>query len=211
MSRRHRKSAAESVPALRATYARAAAGLALAAAGALARGRPGGISKRRLVNFLRGNRFLEPGEEAARAGGTYGALEGHRGDWVGELLDRLVDLGYLGLEPAGGGRSAGLVLTADGARAARGEDDVPLDVLPRPSRLGSHPGLEARLRAVRREIARAEGRSAYAVFPNSALAAVAERRPADLAGLAEIPGFGASRIQKYGRRILAALRPGRPG
>ncbi|MGQ9590626.1 MAG: HRDC domain-containing protein [Planctomycetota bacterium] len=211
MSRRDRSSTPRSARNLRADYARATGAIVLAAAGALARGRPGGISKRRLVNFLRGNRFLEPGEEAARACGAYGALEGHRGDWVGELVERLVDLGYLGLEPAGGGRSPGLVLTADGARAGRGDGGIPVEVLPRRSALGEHPAVEDRLRALRKEIARAEGRSAYAIFPNSALAAIAERRPADLAELAEIPGFGESRIRKYGRRILATLRSGRPG
>jgi ATP-dependent DNA helicase RecQ len=83
---------------------------------------------------------------------------------------------------------------------------VPAGVVPRRPRLGAHPEAEGRLRELRRRLAAEEGRPAFSIFPNAVLAALAERRPGSLAELAEIPGLGAPRIGKYGRRIVAALR-----
>lgn len=204
-SRTQKRSArASSETSTQSAYAQAVARVVLSAARALGEATGRAPEKRRLVNFLRGNQFLRPGEETAAARGGYGILEGHTGDWLAELVDRLVELGYFEFDPRAQRRSLGLVLTSEGVRVCDG-GEVSSDVLPRRSRLGSHPALEASLRALRREIAEREGRTAFAIFPNSALAAIAERRPASLPELAEIPGFGESRIRKYGRKILAAL------
>jgi superfamily II DNA helicase RecQ len=66
----------------------------------------------------------------------------------------------------------------------------------------------ARLRALRKEVAEAEGVPAYALFTNEQLAAMVQRRVASLADLREIGGVGDARIEKYGRRFLALLLDG---
>ncbi len=61
-----------------------------------------------------------------------------------------------------------------------------------------------RLREVRKTLAEAEGVPVYTVLTNAQLAEIAERRIATKAGLAEIEGVGAARVEKYGDRLAAA-------
>lgn len=51
----------------------------------------------------------------------------------------------------------------------------------------------------------AEGVSPYLVFPNDVLAQVVKRKPRTLNELGQIPGFGASRLKRHGRDLLAEL------
>ncbi|MFD1624878.1 HRDC domain-containing protein [Azospirillum griseum] len=67
--------------------------------------------------------------------------------------------------------------------------------------------LFARLRALRKELAEAEGVPAYALFTNDQLAAMVQRQVQSRAGLLEIDGVGEARVEKYGARFLALLRP----
>lgn len=67
--------------------------------------------------------------------------------------------------------------------------------------------LFARLRALRKELAEAEGVPAYALFTNDQLAAMVQRRAQSRAALLEIDGVGDARVDKYGARFLALLRP----
>ncbi|HET7709256.1 MAG TPA: DNA helicase RecQ [Sphingomicrobium sp.] len=62
-----------------------------------------------------------------------------------------------------------------------------------------------RLRAARREIAAAAGVPPYVVFHDSTLRAMAEARPASLSELARIQGIGATKLQRYGEAMLAAM------
>ncbi|MDR1634212.1 MAG: ATP-dependent DNA helicase UvrD2 [Bifidobacteriaceae bacterium] len=63
-------------------------------------------------------------------------------------------------------------------------------------------GLFEQLWAWRLEIARAEGRTAFTVFTDLTLLAVASRRPRDRKALAAIPGIGPVKIELYGRDLL---------
>ncbi len=188
-----------------AAYRAAVVRVVLEAARTLCVGRPAGVPPRRLVNFLRGNVFLRPSEEAAAARGGFGALQAHRGDWLEQLVSRMVEAGLLAIVLGTRGPGRGIAATPEGLAALEDRDEIPADVLPVAPRLGAHPAAEAALRSLRRDLAAAEGRSAYGIFPNAVLAAIAEHRPAGLAALSEVPGLGESRIRKYGRRILAAL------
>lgn len=49
------------------------------------------------------------------------------------------------------------------------------------------------------------GYSAFVVFTNATLEALAARQPRTLAELAEVPGLGEKRIEAYGERILDAI------
>jgi superfamily II DNA helicase RecQ len=184
-------------------YAAAIARTILAAAESLA-SQGGGVGRRRLINHLRGNQL--PRGDRPRPGPGFGVLESHRAGWVEEAVDRLAEEGLLGLEvlPAGGA----LVSASRSGQKALGGGPIPPGVLPGRPRLGTHPRLEERLRGLRRRLAVDEGRPAFSIFPNAVLAALAERRPRTLAELADVPGLGAPRIAKYGRRILDALGKG---
>ncbi|WP_147653631.1 DNA helicase RecQ [Vulcaniibacterium gelatinicum] len=62
-----------------------------------------------------------------------------------------------------------------------------------------------RLRAWRADAARAQNVPAYVIFHDSTLRAIAEAHPADLSALADIPGLGARKLERYGREVLAVL------
>ena len=61
------------------------------------------------------------------------------------------------------------------------------------------------LRAWRLGVATAASLPAYVVFTDATLVALAERRPSDVAGLAQIPGIGATKRDRYGEQVLAVL------
>jgi DNA helicase-2/ATP-dependent DNA helicase PcrA len=63
-----------------------------------------------------------------------------------------------------------------------------------------------RLREWRLATARAGSVPAYVVFTDATLTAIAEREPADEAGLAQISGVGARKLGLYGPQVLAVLR-----
>ncbi len=106
-----------------------------------------------------------------------------------------------------------------GARAVlRGERKVQLRQEKREARPARQPrkpgaapasadreGFEA-LRALRRKLAQEQGVPPYVVFPDSALHAMLDRRPASLTEMAEVPGVGATKLQRYGDAFLEALR-----
>ncbi len=201
-----RRPASPSVPPVDAQYRTAVVRAIVLATEALVAPSTGAVGRRRLVNFLRGNQLprstgKEPGPPA-----LFGILESHVAGWVEEAVDRLVEEGYLALAPGRGGVPAGLAVTLSAKKAAEGSMPIPVNVLPSRPRLGSNPEVEERLRAVRRGLAKGDGRAPYGVFPNATLAELAARRPRTLADLAGVPGMGEARVRKYGRRILAAVR-----
>jgi hypothetical protein len=187
---------------LEAAYATAVIRIILEAARALtAPWAGGGVPRRQLIAHLRGNRPPAPG--GARDG--FGLLESHRLAWVEEAVDRAIEEGLLELV-AGPRGSARIVITAEGSGALEGSGELPASLLPATPLPGAHPGREERLRDLRRRIAAEEGVSAYVVFPNAVLAALAAKPPSTLAELAALGGMGEARVRKYGRRILALLR-----
>jgi ATP-dependent DNA helicase RecQ len=65
-----------------------------------------------------------------------------------------------------------------------------------------------RLRAVRKQLADAEGVPAYIVFSDAALRGMAERRPLTPDEMLAVPGVGPVKLARYGDAFLAALREG---
>jgi ATP-dependent DNA helicase RecQ len=63
----------------------------------------------------------------------------------------------------------------------------------------------ARLRAWRLETARAQGVPPYVIFHDAHLAEIARRAPSDLDELRDVPGVGASKLDRYGPAVLDAL------
>jgi len=191
----------ESARSLEAAYATAVLRVILGAARALGSPPEGGVPRRTFITHLRGNR--PPPPWATRDG--FGLLESHRLDWVEDAVDGAIEEGLLELR-AGPRGSARIVLTREGSEALDGKADLSAALLPARPLPGANPKLEKRLVELRRRIAGDEGVSAYVIFPNAVVAALASKPPASLAELAEVRGMGESRVRKYGRRILAALR-----
>jgi superfamily II DNA helicase RecQ len=189
-----------------ASYLDAVARAAIISAGWLAGALGRAPTRRRLLNHLRGTQLPVKPEGGARPPETFALLESHAAAWVDELVERLAEEGFLAIESRVRGNGETVTVTERGASALDRKEPFPPGVLPVRPRLGEHPEVEGRLRSARMEMARSEGVSAFVVFPNATLAAMAAMRPATLADLAAIPGLGADRIRKYGRKILAAIR-----
>tara|TARA_Y100000588_G_scaffold43262_1_gene41161 strand:+ start:599 stop:1081 length:483 start_codon:yes stop_codon:yes gene_type:complete len=65
--------------------------------------------------------------------------------------------------------------------------------------------LFAKLRDLRKEVAKKEEIPAYAVFTNEQLAAMARAKPDSAADLRQVEGVGESRAGKYGEAFLAVV------
>ena len=66
----------------------------------------------------------------------------------------------------------------------------------------------AKLKTLRRELAREEGVPAFMIFPDKTLLELADRRPATLAEFGEVHGVGQRKLTLYGEAFLAALAAG---
>jgi DNA helicase II / ATP-dependent DNA helicase PcrA len=62
-----------------------------------------------------------------------------------------------------------------------------------------------RLRVWRKKQADAQGVPAYVVFSDATLVAIADRAPSDSAALAEVPGVGPTKLERYAEPVLAVL------
>jgi ATP-dependent DNA helicase RecQ len=116
----------------------------------------------------------------------------------------------------------GFCLTEKGADILRGRETVTLRVIreTRPARrergarqAARLDGLEAeaaalfeQLRALRLEIARAEGIAAYMVFADRTLIDMAQIQPRNLDDMRLVHGVGEAKLAKYGARFLGAVR-----
>jgi ATP-dependent DNA helicase RecQ len=61
------------------------------------------------------------------------------------------------------------------------------------------------LRAERTRLAREQNVPAYVIFHDTTLAAIATARPNSMEALAEIPGMGRTKLDRYGQAVLAAV------
>ncbi|ATE63812.1 DNA helicase RecQ [Rhizorhabdus dicambivorans] len=89
-----------------------------------------------------------------------------------------------------------LVLPPERARRRKGKERVDYP----------HDPLFDALRTLRRDLARAQGVPPYVVFNDATLREMATIRPDSLAGLAQVSGVGAKKLETYGEDFLAAIR-----
>jgi DNA helicase-2/ATP-dependent DNA helicase PcrA len=138
---------------------------------------PGGRASRKPSRFLDG---LRPGE--SQAGPRAASRERARG-------------GRRSATPAKC-RSCGSLLSSGAERKVGRCDDCPPTY---------DEGTFERLRAWRLAVSTAAAVPAYVVFTDATLVALAEQQPDDVAGLARIPGIGATKRDRYGEQVLAIL------
>ena len=67
------------------------------------------------------------------------------------------------------------------------------------------------LRAERTRLARAQGVPPYVVFQDATLRAMAIERPLTLERMAELPGIGQAKLERYGAIFLKVLHAQRQG
>ena len=178
-----------------------------------------------LIDVLRGT-----GTERVRQFGhdrvsTYGVGSDLDAKQWKSVFRQLVAGGLLELDSAGHG---GLKLGAAAKPVLRGEQALVLreDETPRKTRdrgpraSGGRSGSAApapdlapddlpvfeALRALRAELAREQNLPAYVIFHDATLREMALHRPRSLDDLAEINGVGASKLERYGQRMLQALQ-----
>ena len=154
-----------------------------------------------------------------------------------DVFRQLVALGFVQVDHAAFGA---LRLTPASRPVLKGEQPVEMRrSAPRPRRTrksrampspipvaGAHPADDAmmpasdpagaadryaRLKAWRLAEARRQALPAYVILHDATLAEIARRCPADLEALADIPGLGARKLERYGPALLELLRSEVPG
>nr|WP_284291520.1 HRDC domain-containing protein [Angustibacter aerolatus] len=93
-------------------------------------------------------------------------------------------------------RGCGTVLSTGAQRKVGRCDDCPPTY---------DEGTFERLRAWRLAVSTAASVPAFVVFTDATLVALAEQQPTDDAGLAKVPGIGATKRERYGAQVLALL------
>ena len=168
-----------------------------------------------IVSMLRGG-----GEQRVRQLGldalpTYGVMRDTDRMKIREYIDALIEQGCL-IQTKG---SFPVLRLADPAwDVLRGNRRVTMTTRtvkkPEPARKrGKKEGrrdvdgsLFEALRALRAELAKAEGVPAYVVFSNAALADMAVKRPRSMREFLDVSGVGEYKAKRYGRAFLEAIR-----
>jgi ATP-dependent DNA helicase RecQ len=173
-----------------------------------------------LVDVLRGERTARVGQFGHDQLSTFGVgAELDARQWKG-LFRQLLALGLL----AADGTHGGLRLTPTSREVLRGERTLMLRREQAPRRGKAARGVAAArpspaaadldeagrelfeaLRALRADLAREQNLPAYVIFHDATLRAMASERPRSLDELARINGVGASKLERYGERMLAVL------
>jgi DNA helicase-2/ATP-dependent DNA helicase PcrA len=115
------------------------------------------------------------------------ALARHRGQARRRRPSRFLD----GLRPGTAERSTG----RSGGSGKRAKTKVPAE----------DAATFGRLRAWRKKQAEAQAVPAFVVFSDATLVAIADRAPANEAELAQVPGVGPTKLQRYADVVLAVL------
>jgi ATP-dependent DNA helicase RecQ len=173
-----------------------------------------------LIAILRGEATDKVRERGHDALPTFGAgREFDKGQWRG-VFRQLSALGLVWADPD---RYGAWRCAEDARPVLKGKRKLELrhDTLKPAGGKASRPApaalvaeedepLLSALKAKRRELADAQRVPAYVVFPDRTLIEMAARKPATLADMAEIPGVGAKKLDRYGLTFLAVLTGGAP-
>ncbi len=136
------------------------------------------------------------------------------------IVRQVVSMGLLSVDVEGHG---GLSLTAACRPVLRGERKVELKAETRvraarvtgggraPKAALADPGDEGlyqKLRALRLELAKAQGVPPYVIFHDATLMEMARLRPRSLTAFGDVSGVGQAKLDRYGAQFLAVVREG---
>jgi ATP-dependent DNA helicase RecQ len=176
----------------------------------------------RIVDILRGSRSKAMQAYGAEECPTYGMCRTRSKQSMTGLVKDLIDSAYLQVE---GTEYPTLDVTGKGREILQGISVVTLkqakETQSNSSAMeSSHgrtssvvairaspedPQLFERLRQLRTELAEEEGVSAFLIFHDKTLKAIAGHKPVTPAALMEIPGIGPLKAERYGRRVLEVV------
>ncbi|MFA7429734.1 MAG: DNA helicase RecQ [Rhodospirillaceae bacterium] len=144
---------------------------------------------------------------------TFGVGEADSKDVWQSVMRQLVAMGHIVVDVAGHGslmlgpnvrpvlRGEEKVLLRRDAGKAKGKKDRTTErrtVLDSPQ----EEALFQALRARRLELAKEQGVPPYVIFHDATLVEIAKAKPGSLSALGELPGIGASKLDRYGREFL---------
>ena len=176
----------------------------------------------RIVEILRGSRSKTLLAYGAEDCPTYGTCRFRSKTAITGLVKDLIDSAYLQVE---GTEYPTLDVTRRGQEVLQGISAVMLkhaeehqrdSLVTKPSReraasvvaarvSPTDPQLFERLRQLRTELAEEEGVAAFVIFHDKTLKAIVGHKPVTSAALLEIPGIGALKAERYGRRVLEVV------
>ncbi|MBX6367971.1 MAG: DNA helicase RecQ [Rhodospirillales bacterium] len=163
-------------------------------------------------------RIVELGHDRLPTFGVGAELS--KSEWQ-SVIRQLVAAGHLEPDPDGYG---GLRVGESARAVLRGEMRVELRRDPAEMRKGrarraASPSLVSetevplweRLRELRLELAREQGVPPYVIFHDATLLDMLRLKPRDLRSMAQIPGVGRSKLERYGAQFLGVLAGTSPG
>ncbi len=146
---------------------------------------------------------------------SYGALSAFTAGAVGEILDRLIDKGFLMRTE---GKYPVVMLGKNALKLLNGDMQMTLKHAPETKAgkkmrkkaaenavYGGDDGLYAHLKELRMMLARQEHVYPYMVMTDAALRDLCEKRPHTLEALLDVNGIGEAKKQRYGVQILKAI------
>jgi ATP-dependent DNA helicase RecQ len=140
---------------------------------------------------------------SARRSPAFGALAAATPTAIRRWIGLLVASGHLERYESEDGYPLLRVVRTDDPPQIAAAAAPPADVAP------EDEGLFERLRAWRRETAAAASVPAYVVLADKTLRAIAAAKPATEAQLADVPGIGPAKLERYGPALLRLLEVGR--
>lgn len=170
-----------------------------------------------IVRVLRGSKDRRIGELGLEELSTFGLLKKIPRKTINEYIDRLMELGYLFVEPT----HSTLRLTPKAAEVLFHEAKVTLLTRDGPKEELSgkkvkrasictqegaeDAGLLSELKATRTRLAQEEGVPAYVVFSNATLTDMAAKVPQTMEEFLEISGVGEVKAERYGAIFLRVI------
>lgn len=147
---------------------------------------------------------------------TFGVGETESKDTWQSIFRQLVAMGHIVVDVVGHGS---LMLGPNVRPVLRGEETVLLRRDPGRSKTAKGRSSERRtvldspqdealfqaLRARRLDLAKEQGVPPYVIFHDATLVEIAKAKPGTLTALGELPGIGASKLDRYGREFLAVV------
>ena len=170
-----------------------------------------------IAQFMAGTGGRRAAELSHDKNPAYGAGRGRTVQAWRDVLRQLYAANVLSVDPEHGS----LGVTPRGRELMGNSDPIPLRAhTPAPAKSSgmrkakaSAPvdeivdaGLMAALKKLRLELARAENKPAYVVFPDRTLQYFASEKPVTKAAFARAPGVGAKKFEKYGEAFLGAIK-----